>query len=295
MFTQRALAKLGLLCPSILMQRPFRNKLKCLAHAIPYWERDYFNTQKAVEPWAFLRVHNELKMIQKSLPNIAQVIHKGVIATHGSTDGTDEYVKDFCKKNKGFIFYQYPYPVIPAHDKRYQQSVPYENTLAAYYNAVLELIPKNEWLIKIDADMICFPNLLERTFHMMQSDTDCISYSRLNLVRTSSNQWKIFSYQRPGDHWLIKNNNLKFINKSFLSKDGFRAYEILLKNRVRTISPECVWLHFPYEKEWRNNYQNFHLSLYDIDTFLNSIPAWEIDKNYFNKENILSIANSIPN
>lgn len=291
MFLPRELAKIGLFFPRFLMGSSIRSKLKCLAHSIPYWERDQFNNKPSVEPWAFMRVHNEIKMIKKSLPNIKKVIHRGVIATHGSTDGTDEYIEEFCKQNENFIFYRYPYHVFPANDERYKRDIPYENTLAAYYNATLNLIPQNEWLIKIDADMLCFPECLEKTFHMVQSEDDCLIYSRLDCIRTENNSWMISAYRRPGDQWLIKNKNLKFINKIFYDHGEFRAHEVLLKGKKRIISPECVWLHFPYEKEWRNNYQS--IKLYNIDDFLQSIDNWEIDKNIFNKPNLLRIFQSI--
>lgn len=295
MFLPRDLSKLALfMFPHFLFGRTLRSKLKFLANSVPYWERDIFsNYPPPVKPWAFMRVHNEIKMIQKSLPNITQVIHRGVIATHGSTDGTDEYIEDFCRKNKNFIFYRYPYEVIPANDERYKGAIPYENTLAAYYNATLKLIPDNEWLIKIDADMICFPELLEKTFHMVRSDNDCVSYSRLNCIRTNNNQWKISDYVRPNDQWLIKNKNLKFVNKTFLTDKGFRAYEVLVKDKTRTIFPECVWLHFPYEKEWRKNYQEAKSQLHNIDKYIEQIPGWEMDRNYFNESRLQEIFSTI--
>lgn len=296
MFPQRELAKIGLFIPRFLMGSSIRSKLKYLANSVPYWERDRFNIKTAVQPWAFLRVHNEINTIHQSLSSISTIIHKGVIASHGSTDGTDEYIHDFVRKNPGFIFFKYPYEVVPANDPRYQGKIPYKNTLAAYYEATLDLIPEDEWLIKIDADMIYFPELLEKTFHMISSDNDCIIYSRLNLIRTRDNLWKAARYERPGDHWLIKNNNLKFINKVFFSNGLFRAHEVLIKGPKRLIAPECSCLHFPYEKQWRRDYLHDGINekeLHDIQDFIKSLPSWEFDPTIYNKKNIEKIANKI--
>lgn len=56
-----------------------------------------------VEPWAFIRVKNEIKTIDACLESILPVIKKGVIGYHllpeGEVDdGTEKYILDFCKK-----------------------------------------------------------------------------------------------------------------------------------------------------------------------------------------------------
>lgn len=56
-----------------------------------------------VEPWAFIRVKNEIKTLKACLESIKPVIKKGVIAYHKLSenefdDGTESYITEFCKK-----------------------------------------------------------------------------------------------------------------------------------------------------------------------------------------------------
>ena len=101
-------------------------------------------TRPAVEPYAFIRVKNESITIKASLNSILPVIKKGVIAYNDCTDGSDLFIQDFCKQNPGFIPFHYPYHVVEQNHPDYlTEKIPYQNTLAAYYNAALSFIPKN--------------------------------------------------------------------------------------------------------------------------------------------------------
>lgn len=166
MFIRRALARfIKASVPRFAMGGYARSYVKNLAGNVPPWEREVRRRDAPVDPWAFIRVHNEIRTIKQALDSIVGVINKGVIAFHGCTDGTDGYVYDFCKKHPGFKAYLYPYEVVPAGDPRYgTDDVPYENSLAAYYNSVFDLIPVGDWFIKVDADMVCNPYLLKKSF-----------------------------------------------------------------------------------------------------------------------------------
>ena len=226
-----------------------------------YWWRGhnysgrFLKSEPVVEPYAFIRVKNESITIKASLNSILPVIKKGVIAYNDCTDGSDLVILDFCKQNPGFIPFHYPYHVVePNHPDYVAGIIPYQNTLAAYYNAALSFIPKNSWLIKIDCDQIYFPDILKKSFSLPQKTSEVVSYSRLDLVYYH-NSVKVIEYKRPGDHWLIYNNNLEFINDYGYTKNGnLYAWELLIKPKGYKVlyQPECSSFHFPLEKNYRS-------------------------------------------
>lgn len=203
---------------------------------INYRKLGRFYREVPIEPWAFIRVKNEIKTVKSSLESILPVIKKGVIGYHKLSvnekdDGTIEYLKKFCEKNKGYKLFEYNYEVIPANDKRYERldKVPSEQRLDSYYNAVLENIPKDEWLIKIDCDHIYDTEKLKKIMYLPKSNKDVISFSRFNLHYSDNKLYVLKDdYIRdPVDHWLVYNNNLLF---NFISgeKNGkFYAWEQL--------------------------------------------------------------------
>ena len=170
-----------------------------------------------IEPWAFIRVKNEIKTVQSCLESIVPVIKKGVIGYHKLLeneidDGTEEYIIEFCKKNPNFILFKYDFTVIPANDIRYREleNIPLENRLDSYYNAVLSKIPRNEWFIKIDCDHVYDTEKLKKLMYLPKKDTDIISYSRLNLHYENE---KLYVIKNPtlfdvGDSWLLKNEDI---------------------------------------------------------------------------------------
>ncbi len=209
---------------------------------------------RKIDPWAFIRVKNERTTLLASLNSILPVIHKGVIAYNDCTDGSDKIIEQFCRDNSGFFPFRYPYYVEPACSAKYKTGeLKEKNTLAGYYNAVLQMIPQNEWLIKIDVDQIYFPKILEHSFYLPKSTNDVVSYSRLNVIRDSDNNLRIIEYIRPGDHWLVFNNNLRFINIQGYDKFGkyFACEQIKWSKRGLAFKPECSSIHFPFEKDYK--------------------------------------------
>lgn len=65
--------------------------------------KDIKENKNKVEPWAFVRVKNEIKTIDACLKSILPAIKKGVIGYNDCDDGTEEYILEFCKQNPGFI------------------------------------------------------------------------------------------------------------------------------------------------------------------------------------------------
>lgn len=254
--------------------------------------RSESNFDTHIDPWAFIRVKNERTTLLASLNSILPVIHKGVIGYNECTDGSEEIIQDFCQKNPGFIPFHYPHHVVAACDKKYLEGLPYENTLAAYYNAVLDLIPKKEWLIKIDVDQIYFPEILRHSFSLPSNNREWVVYSRLDLYRLDG-EIKVFDYKRPGDHWLIYNDGLYFTTEIGKRANGdFFAWEALsMEPRIKLRSPflpECSSVHFPFEKKYRPLLSDGS-KLIDFRDYVLTAPSNEISDEVLNYETIKSI------
>lgn len=101
-----------------------------------------------MNPWAFIRVKNEVITLKASLESILPAIQRGVIGYNDCTDGSEEIILEFCKQYPSFIPIKYPYEI------QIQNPKSEENKLYSYYNYVASFIPKDEWLIKIDVDHI---------------------------------------------------------------------------------------------------------------------------------------------
>lgn len=242
-----------------------------------------------VDPWAFVRVKDERKTLLASLNSILPVIKKGVIAYNDCTDGSDLIVKEFCERNPGFIPYEYPFYVEPAGSIKYSTGeLLYENTLAAYYNAVMDQIPRGEWLVKVDVDQIYFPEILKHSFSLPKKKSDAVMYSRLNVVRDPFGELRVLGYVRPGDHWLIYNDgNLKFENVYLYDDNGgFQSYELLRHSRLSSIyKPECSSVHFPFEKEYRVYSGGFD-GLMDFASFVDSFDGEEISRDLLRADEV---------
>lgn len=211
--------------------------------------------KESISPYVFMRVKNEATTLPLTLKSIEPILTKGVIGYNECNDGSEEIILNWCREHPGFVPFKYPYSVIPAGSIEYTRIDRWnKNSLAAYYNAVLEIIPKNEWILKIDADQIYFPNILRHSFSLPKNELDWVSYSRLDLLLRNNNFY-VLNYRRPGDHFLIYNRNIYFDNISGLRADGtFFAYEMLKKSRKLFLpwKPECSSIHLPFEKNYRS-------------------------------------------
>lgn len=230
-----------------------------------------------IEPWAFIRVRNEIITIDLCLKSILPVIKKGVIGYNDCDDGTEEYIIEFCRKNSGFIPVKYPYPIEQAYnsDKR-KQKKEFEKNLADYYNYVFSFIPNKEWVIKIDCDHIYNAQKLKKIFYIPQKDNDVVVLSRLDM-HFSRNELYFIS-KNPlielKDHWILKkdsdNHKFEMVNweyvknnrKYFASCEGlfWKKHNIVSKfceKRLNFIYVELTNWHFPLIKNWRNNLEDY--------------------------------------
>lgn len=266
---------------------------------------------KPVEPYAFIRVKNEIKTVQACLESILPHISKGVIGYHRLMDGeiddgTEKYIIEFCKKNTGFKLFKYDYVVYPPHHDKYRElkELPKESRLDSYYNAVLSQIPKDEWLIKIDCDHIFDKEKLKKIFYLPQNDEDIIKISRMNLHYENKQLYVLRNNPicDPGDCWLIKNKDIYFGYDSGMNEKGtFFFYEQLKfkgeEKRIKYKTQLFNW-HFPMVKNSRRynyidekdliKFSEFSFSYYQKAFF-------GIESDMLDEERILRLCEKIKN
>lgn len=209
-----------------------------------------------LNPWAFIRVKNEIETLRASLDSIVgnhKGIKRGVIVYNECDDGSDEVIKEFCQKHQGFICIEYPHQVLGVKHSKEERE--YKKTLPEFYEFALSFIPQNQWLIKIDCDQIYDIDKLYKSFSLAKTFNDSVVYMQLNLHIFEGRVYlnaknPVFEY---GDHFLICNRGLYFIEGFVSSEDSqIYSYEMLKRNFSSNIKKtECVLWHFPYMKASR--------------------------------------------
>ncbi len=243
---------LSLLCCFIPYKKN-RKKIKLLNAFIPK-TINYRSSKKAVEPYAFIRAKNEIGTIDACLSSILPVIKKGVIGYNDCDDGTEKYILDFCKRNKGFIPYKHEGGLYSFDDKRLFQKDCDESKKYYYYsNKVLELIPKNEWLLKVDCDHVFVPEKLENLMYLPTDNNDVVILPRINLHYDGKQIYidKNNPITLSKDFWMIYNKNIIF--KPMIVKKYNVLVEHLKVSSRHIIYSELNNYHFPYIKKRRNN------------------------------------------
>lgn len=263
-----------------------------------------------IEPWAFIRVKNEIITIDSCLKSILPVIKKGVIGYNDCDDGTEEYILEFCKQNPGFIPVKYSEVIYPVNHEIYKkEGIEEEKKLAAYYNYVLSYIPKNEWIIKIDCDHVYDSEKLKKLFYLPKKGNDFVVISRINLHVINNLIYAITNTPilEDKDHFIVKNKGLNFKNIWWLDQNNkFIACEALYINgelatstkvqkRYNFIYSEVNNYHFPIAKKWRNNLGEYiknssFIPLIEIKNELEK--SNKIDKRMLDEKKILEIYNS---
>ncbi|WP_394958742.1 hypothetical protein [uncultured Helicobacter sp.] len=192
-------------------------------------------------PWGYIRVRNEAHTLRASLYSILPAIQRGVIGYNDCDDGSEEIILEFCEAFPSFIAVKYPHSV----DIYNPQSE--ENKLYAYYNYVLSVIPKDEWLVKIDVDHIYVPDKLYKSFYAVKHIWDMVLHSRINFLvqDTQVEIQKDFAGVYEGDHWLINNFGLRF--------KEFGCIEQLVPHTNCIVRVELPSYHFPYKKISRSS------------------------------------------
>lgn len=288
-FRKKLVSFLCWFIPGKINRKAFRRKIL----TITVTDTNTKNRKKPVEPWAFIRVKNEIKTLEACLNSILPAIKKGVIAFNDCDDGTEEYILEFCKLHTGFIPYKSPYTIFPLNDPRNFEEGHNESKINEYYNAALNIIPKNEWLIKIDADQTYEADKLKKMFYLPRDEDDMIVFGILNLHYDGKNIYTMeySPYLINPDHWLIFNKNLHFdLNED---KKHNLVVEHLDVSKRNVIFSEVCSYHFPLIKRIKNDYNNliaFEDFIKDdiLSKFVekNKLP-FVLDKKLLNKRHIL--------
>lgn len=228
-----------------------------------------------IRPWGFICVFSEMKTFPLMLESLRGAVDRGVIATHvGNSDETVAYAKQFCEAHPGFTFFEYPHTVVPAFSERYLEDLPYENTLAAYYNAALALIPEGQWFVKLDADQIYDASLLKEAFRLIQTPRDRVDFPRLNVV-IKEGRAEALSYICPHDQWILKKRaGVHFKNVvGYTDEHEYYAYELLVSDTPFERTSKALTIHFPFEKSWRPLPPE--VPTYPLASVIERIPASE--------------------
>lgn len=217
--------------------------------------QDKNHSSSPLNPWAYIRVKNEIDTLQASLDSIVGGIKRGVIVYNECNDGSEEVIKNFCKKHQGFICVEYPYEVLGVEHLKQERE--YKKTLPEFYNFALSFIPKNEWFIKIDCDQIYDSEKLQKSFSLAKSFNDVVVYMQLNLHIFDN---RVFIRIKDpvvehGDHFLMCNRDVYFV-ESFVASSEMecKSYEMLKRTFSSKIKKtQCVLWHFPYIKASRQD------------------------------------------
>ncbi|WP_183022340.1 beta-1,4-N-acetylgalactosamyltransferase [Helicobacter pylori] len=206
------------------------------------------NPKSPLNPWAFIRVKNEIVTLEESLFSMLPAVQRGVIGFNDCDDGSKEVVLEFCKKFPSFIPISYPYEVI------LKDCPSLWHQLYHYCNYTLSFIPKNEWVIKIDGDHIYDAKKLYESFYIPKSIKEVVMYSRINFVVRDfevfiRNDGDFGFLDAWGDHWLLYNDCEPFE----IWRYNDESYEVLkLKDKHHIKDKEMVQWHFPLAKKRRN-------------------------------------------
>lgn len=66
------------------------------------------DAKSSLNPLAFIRIYNEINILEKSLYSILSAIQRGVIRYYDCTDGSEEVIINFCNR---FPTFKYPYNI----------------------------------------------------------------------------------------------------------------------------------------------------------------------------------------
>ncbi|MCE3047471.1 beta-1,4-N-acetylgalactosamyltransferase [Helicobacter kayseriensis] len=245
--------------------------------------QDPNHLQSPLNPWAFIRVKDEFLTLQKSLDSILGAIKRGVIVYHECMDDSEQIILNFCTKNPDFICVRYPYAVLQNVHTDKEREAQDRHKMYEYYNFALNLIPKNQWLIKIDADQIYDAQKLKESFSLVQYQNDVVFYCRINLHLEGKRLLLIKNspISDVDDHWLIFNQDLSFVDHihSIENQNGnkiFHTWEFLsIGFSFRAIQAPLVTWHFPQMKARRNIDQT---SLIPFSQYRSVIPQEFISK-----------------
>ena len=229
-----------------------KNSLKTFKSWLVYGPDKY---PAGVDPYAFIRVHNEIHLLQASLNSIQGIITRGVIGYNDCTDGSEDVILKFCEMNPGFIPVKYELPVWPPEDKRYWVNTidePYGG-LDTYYNYIWDHIPNGEWVIKIDADQIYDRERLKKLLTLPRNIQSVVFIPRINLHYQDDRLYLVRSnpLSNVDDHWLLYKTPERRFKLKKNAPPFSEVWEILDIGEYESIRVKTLTWHFPFMKSKR--------------------------------------------
>ncbi|WP_104741778.1 beta-1,4-N-acetylgalactosamyltransferase [Helicobacter ailurogastricus] len=254
-----------------------------------YFEQDprASDPKSPLNPWAFIRVKNEIATLESCLYSMLPAIQRGVIGYNDCNDGSAELILEFCQKFPTFIPVAYPYVVMT------REPPDFHNQFYHYCNYILSFIPQNEWIIKIDVDHIYDAKKLYKSFYSVWHTNQIVAYSRVNYMVTNGSVYveNCCDYgliENWGDHWLIHNKpSYKFLEWG----DYSNSLEALVFDGTLIGDPELTQWHFPFIKKSRTWGHANHkwISLEDFKTHHAKLLGNKIDPDMLDEKRILEI------
>ncbi|EAJ2878828.1 hypothetical protein A0X34_01940 [Campylobacter coli] len=214
------------------------------------------DTKSPLNPWAYIRVKNEAITLRASLESILPAIQRGVIGYNDCTDGSEEIILEFCKQYPSFIPVKYPYKIQIENPQKE------ENKFYYYCNYLMNFIPKDEWLIKIDVDHIYDAKRLYKSFYIPKKDYEILTYSRIDFLIKNNEIFlrydEVFGILNniANDQWLMKRGK-HIWQENITNLDSFgnviktSSYEYLNIKKFKLYHTEFLNYHFPFIKKER--------------------------------------------
>ncbi len=222
-----------------------------------YFEYDEKSKDPAspLNPWAFIRVRNEICTLEECLHSILPAIQRGVIGYNDCDDGSAEVILDFCQKFPSFVPISYPYKVAQLGRETPEHL---HNTLYHYSNYVFSFIPRNQWVVKIDVDHIHDAKKLYKSFYTVRNTYETLAYSRVHFLVKDGRVfvWHVnvageddFGFvENCAGHFLLYNRDCGFVKHP----EQNWIEEMCYKRPVEFVGdPELMNWHFPYIKPRR--------------------------------------------
>ncbi len=206
----------------------------------------FLNEDKPAKIAAYIRVKNEVNTIEATLKSIDGLFDKIVIIyVDELDDGTIAIMKDWCGKHSECEMHAYPHTVVPGRNPRYYQNqVPFENSLAAYYMFGLQFFEPKDWVVRIDGDQIYIREQLAKTLNFIRHEANPKAHYGMTGYNTYVHDNKLVKYGlRPinggSDSFIIQR---RFI-ESFIQTPRFEVMRTT-KNLPMIDLDGLHWFHY---------------------------------------------------
>jgi hypothetical protein len=201
--------------------------------------------------WALIRVRDE-PLFAQMLDSIEPLFYHGVIAWQAGDNASGVVARRFCGSHPGFICHEYPFDVLPPGDARYFRAPARERCLDVYYNAVLAMVPRGAWVMKLDADQLYVTDALRPYLRVSYDRETQICFPRVQMVCRGGDAW-VFGPRavlNPCDQWILMHYGM-FFTMDFTRRWGGPWEFLVLDRPVKKKHARLLIYHFPFQKDWR--------------------------------------------